>query len=55
MKPNAVVRYPLISYKMKKRRILQVCNLKHSIKKGILSVLGKMNLLRWGLGEGGEF
>ena len=41
------------SYYTKKmqRRILQACNLKHSIKKGMFSILDKMNLLGLGRGE----
>ena len=36
---------------MMKRRTLQVCGLKHSIKKGITTVMGKINLFRLGRGE----
>ena len=31
-----------------RQRILQVCTLKHSIKKGMFSLVGKMNLFRSG-------
>ena len=38
--------------KMMKRRTLQACSLRHSIKKGMLSVQGKLDLFK--SGRGGE-
>ena len=37
--------------KMIKGRRLQACSLRHSIKKGMLSVLGKLDLFKLGRGE----
>ena len=42
---------PSYYIKMMKRRILQVSRLKHSIKKGMFSILGKLNLFKLGHGE----
>ena len=37
--------------KMMKRRTLQICSLRHSIKKGMFSVQGKLDLFKSGMGE----
>ena len=37
--------------KMMKRRTLQICSLRHSIKKGMFSVQDKLELFKSGMGE----
>ena len=37
--------------KMMKRRTLQICSLRHIIKKGMFSVQGKLDLFKSGMGE----